>query len=299
LNDIDVNFIQKFLKLMVILEFSMINIEEFHWLTPDHLPGTEVLCGRHNTTPMSSFHERYALTRVIGGVATFHYRGRSELIFNGHIGLMEPGETYVTTSIHMPGNWDVLFLSTDVFQRAAEEMGFTREVHFRPGTAQVDDPHLFTAARKFFASLQADAPMLEQESLLALCLHQMFSYAEWAAPPSTGAHGHKAVEQAKAYLLEHYLDPVSLEELSEMAGLGRFSLLRNFAREVGMPPHAFQIHVRIERARALLEAGGSPLCVALQTGFTDQSHFTRHFQKILHVTPGQYARCSRRTVSFP
>jgi transcriptional regulator GlxA family with amidase domain len=62
-----------------------------------------------------------------------------------------------------------------------------------------------------------------------------------------------------------------------------------FHREVGLPPHAYQIQVRVARARALI-ATGVPLAeVASMTGFADQSHLTRLFKRIVGVPPGQYA----------
>jgi AraC-like DNA-binding protein len=63
-----------------------------------------------------------------------------------------------------------------------------------------------------------------------------------------------------------------------------------FTSEAGLSPHAYQVHVRVERARSLLQKGISPAIVATNLGFADQSHFTRHFKRIMHVTPAQYAR---------
>ncbi len=84
--------------------------------------------------------------------------------------------------------------------------------------------------------------------------------------------------------------PVSLDGLAAAAGLGRFALLRAFQRRFGLPPHAYQLQLKIERARTLLRSGQSAAWVAGELGFCDQSHFTRHFKRILGVTPGDYAK---------
>ncbi|ANZ21221.1 Helix-turn-helix domain [Streptomyces noursei ATCC 11455] len=47
---------------------------------------------------------------------------------------------------------------------------------------------------------------------------------------------------------------------------------------------------RVELARRLLLDGRTPTAVAAEIGFYDQSHLTRHFKRILGVTPGRYAR---------
>ena len=62
-----------------------------------------------------------------------------------------------------------------------------------------------------------------------------------------------------------------------------------------MPPHAYQTHRRVERARALLAAGETLSATAWLTGFADQSHLTRHFRRAVGVTPGAY----RAAVSPP
>jgi AraC-like DNA-binding protein len=76
-------------------------------------------------------------------------------------------------------------------------------------------------------------------------------------------------------------------------GLSPFHLNRLFCREIGMPPHAFQTQVRIARAKTLLRQGLPITGVAMQTGFADQSHLTRHFKRLLKLTPGQYREDSK------
>ena len=58
-----------------------------------------------------------------------------------------------------------------------------------------------------------------------------------------------------------------------------------FAREVGLPPHRYQTQVRIAQAKRLLICGVPLEQVALETGFSHQSHFGRHSKQIVGVTP--------------
>lgn len=84
--------------------------------------------------------------------------------------------------------------------------------------------------------------------------------------------------------------PFDLTTLSEYWGRSRFSALRTFKRRFGLPPLSYQIHLRVEQAQMALRAGRRPARVAAECGFFDQSHLTRHFKRILGVTPSQYAR---------
>jgi AraC-like DNA-binding protein len=83
---------------------------------------------------------------------------------------------------------------------------------------------------------------------------------------------------------------VDLETLANLVGLSRFQALRAFKRRYGLPPHAYQLCLRISRARHMLLAGAAPADVAAQCGFVDQSHFSRHFKRIVGVTPMQYVQ---------
>jgi AraC-like DNA-binding protein len=67
-------------------------------------------------------------------------------------------------------------------------------------------------------------------------------------------------------------------------------LVRLFRERTGLPPHALQVAHRIRAARRLLEAGQTIAAAAAATGFVDQSHLHRHFQRSLGVTPGEYQR---------
>jgi AraC-like DNA-binding protein len=96
--------------------------------------------------------------------------------------------------------------------------------------------------------------------------------------------------RAKAYLQARFNEPVSLDELATVASISRYHLVRSFTAKVGLPPHAYQLHVRLAHARAMLYAGMSPVDVAAQVGFADQSHLTRHFKRVWRTTPGDYSR---------
>ena len=74
-----------------------------------------------------------------------------------------------------------------------------------------------------------------------------------------------------------------------MLGAHPTHLVRAFRREVGIPPHRYLTGRRLDRARHLLLAGHRPSDVAVEVGFHDQAHLTRHFKRTLGVTPGAYA----------
>jgi len=130
---------------------------------------------------------------------------------------------------------------------------------------------------------------LEQEESLLSFLH-LFLSRFFARFPSTTRPGFEpvAVKKARQYIEANFSQPISLDSLGQLTELSPFHLHRVFCTQVGMPPHAYQTQLRINRAKQLLRLDLPLSAVALSTGFADQSHLTRHFHRLVGLTPGQF-----------
>ena len=82
--------------------------------------------------------------------------------------------------------------------------------------------------------------------------------------------------------------PEPVSRAAERAGMSREGFSRKFARDYGMPPHAFWLMARLNEARALLRTGEGIAEVAVKCGFSDQSHLGRWFRRAFGVTPGRF-----------
>jgi AraC-like DNA-binding protein len=156
----------------------------------------------------------------------------------------------------------------------------------------VSDPEL---ARDFLAlhrRLETPSTRLERDERLAAWLRALIERTSGARPPASSRRPHddRAVRRACDYLGDHPARNVGLDELAAAAGIGKFRLIRLVRDRTGLPPHALQVAHRIHHARRLLERGETIAHTAAATGFTDQSHLHRHFQRSLGLTPGAYRR---------
>lgn len=104
-----------------------------------------------------------------------------------------------------------------------------------------------------------------------------------------------AIKKVCDYLHAHFDTDVTLNQLSELAGLSRFYLSRVFRQEVGLSLTAYQTQLRIECAKKLLMEGMAIATVASRTGFYDQSHFGQQFKRYVGVTPGNYRMTATRS----
>lgn len=79
-----------------------------------------------------------------------------------------------------------------------------------------------------------------------------------------------------------------IDELADEASLNKFSFIRKYARLYGLTPHADIINRRIQRAILLFETSMDLTEIALECGFTDQSHFNKQFKLYSGLRPGEY-----------
>jgi AraC-like DNA-binding protein len=86
---------------------------------------------------------------------------------------------------------------------------------------------------------------------------------------------------------------LTLECLARAAGSTRYQLLRAFARQLGLTPHAYILQRRLALARRLIRGRAGLAEVAVRAGFFDQSHLTHCFALHFGVTPGRYAAAGR------
>jgi AraC-like DNA-binding protein len=155
----------------------------------------------------------------------------------------------------------------------------------------IDDKELFSEFESLHLSSQLHETLLERETRLAVFLRRFFGRhgnrspavsKVWAKEPRT-------VRVVRDYLHANVESEVSIGDLARAAGVSDTQVVRSFSAALGMPPHAYLVSLRVERAKALLRRGTPLAIAALDVGFSDQSQLTRHFKRLTGVTPGRFA----------
>jgi AraC family transcriptional regulator len=108
-----------------------------------------------------------------------------------------------------------------------------------------------------------------------------------SAPPPSPSN---AVRHAMEVLNDRVAENVSLDELASEHHYSPWHFARLFKQAIGMPPHRYQLQLRITRSLPLLteRPKRSVAEIAAELGFADESHFRRHFKRIMGTTPGTY-----------
>ncbi|MGH8081208.1 MAG: helix-turn-helix transcriptional regulator, partial [Lysobacter sp.] len=138
----------------------------------------------------------------------------------------------------------------------------------------------------FLALTATSSPMAHETALLRLLQGADVNATERAVVACATA---ASIQRARECIEDDPARPWSLAQLASEAGIGRLPLIRGFACELGLTPHAFIVQRRLAMARRLIRAGAVPAEAALQAGFYDQSHLNRCFVRQFGVTPRSYA----------
>lgn len=98
-------------------------------------------------------------------------------------------------------------------------------------------------------------------------------------------------EQVATYVARELEQTFSTADLARACNISASSFTRAFRVTHGTTPRQWVIARRVQRAQVLLRDSSMNLLeVALACGFTEQSHFTRQFRKVVGVSPGAWRR---------
>lgn len=100
---------------------------------------------------------------------------------------------------------------------------------------------------------------------------------------------HPIVDQVLAYINEHYNEPITLEEISRIFGVNKYTLTRFFKQQTARTIHDYIQLKRISMAKQKITEGISPSAVYYEVGFQEYSTFYRAFKKMEQITPAEFA----------
>ena len=93
------------------------------------------------------------------------------------------------------------------------------------------------------------------------------------------------------HVVSRYAEPLDVRRLARMVGLSVSQFDRRFKRFLQMTPQEFILRVRVHAARRMLVTTDKSVAdVALDTGFCDQSYFTKQFKRQTGMPPSHYRR---------
>jgi AraC-like DNA-binding protein len=241
----------------------------------------EYPCGRADAMPVHA-HREMQICFSLDFPGRYAYRGKLHEVPIGAVSVLD--------------SWEPHAASDPCDRRTLSHylMVYVDPIQFRsaiglPSSAPIGDPIRIDAPtihrfRALHDALRFDAPPLEQDERYGALASGLFGRAlSRAADPSA-----PALARARDYIAAHAVERIGVRDVAAQADLSPWHFVRAFRRRFGVPPHRFQLCMRIDIARRLLAAGMSASQVAHSTGFADQSHLVRSFKRLVGTTPARY-----------
>jgi AraC-like DNA-binding protein len=219
------------------------------------------------------------------------HRRRQAVMDRSTVLCAHPGEVFFTRRVLTPGAANFLAIDASILHDYLLEHPLpANKLHLRSFTKMSKSLEgtlieVFRVVRPGPSALEIQSAMVEFVNVMVADLVE--DSAVEAGSIETGV---RTAERVRECLHSDASANIDLSTLAKETGVSRFQALRTFKRRYGLPPHTYQLSLRMAFAQKALRQGQQPAQVAAQYGFFDQSHLTRHFKRLWGVTPAQYAR---------
>jgi AraC-like DNA-binding protein len=234
-------------------------------------------------------HDTYAIGVTLHGVQSFRYRGETHHSLPGQIIVLHPDELHDGGAGTEDGlRYRILYLEPSLILDClgGASLPFVRDT--------VVSDHAFCATLlSALGPLDQELDELFVTDFITQLTQSLARHAGQPAKPILKT-AWRAASLARDYLEENAERSVHSEELEAITGLDRYALSRHFRAAFSTSPHRFLLMRRLQRARRMIEASEPLAQIAIAAGFSDQSHFNRHFKKAFGVTPGRWSALIHR-----
>ncbi len=234
------------------------------------------------------FHEYYVIGFIELGQRCLSCKNREYTIDSGDIVLFNPLDNHTCEQIdNKTLDYRCINIKPEIMRNITLEItGHHYLPRFiEPVVYRSDQVELLRELHRMIMEEQEDFEKEEIFYFLMKQLIEQYAKREDQTEPETIDH---EIQSVCEHVENHYMEKITLDELARLSNRNKYSLLRTFTKIKGITPYRYLETVRVNQAKKLLEQGMEPIKAAMQTGFTDQSHFTNFFKDYIGLTPGQY-----------
>lgn len=236
------------------------------------------------------FHEYYVIGFIEEGQRHLVCKGEEYIINPGDLLLFNPYDTHSCEQIDGETlDYRCINVTPEIMKKMLSEINGNAYLPIF-NQSVVRNSELVAHLKELHISISEDVSELKKEELFLYLLEELIQgYSDLEILPVAPESVHE-IKTACHYLEENYATTITLNDLSTLTGWSKYHLLRTFTKKMGISPNSYLETIRINQAKKLLEQGVKPIEVTFLTGFSDQSHLTKFFKRLVGLTPKQYMR---------
>ncbi|MEA1915454.1 MAG: AraC family transcriptional regulator [Campylobacterota bacterium] len=259
----------------------------------DRLPFVEARfslnCGQHFN---EHSHQTLSVGAVEQGVVSYLHAKNEYVLKPNELSVINPNIVHACNPKQSQSRtYHMIYVDVE-WCKGIQQSLFDHVDKFIPvSTVQVMDKDLFEKYLKLnYLLLDEKAFDLEKEESLQMFFSELFLlYCDNSVKLEKSISCNtQRISKAKEYIKNNCRLNLTVKKISSEVGLSEFYFIKIFKQNVHLTPHAFLLNEKINLAKELLRAKNSILDVALEVGFSDQSHLNRVFKKHVAATPYEY-----------
>lgn len=229
------------------------------------------------------------------GVTEFK-RGKCIPLVAGSVNILRPGEWHR----HRPDSetgWTEAYigLGGEIVKRVVQEL------FPKPEPIILDlssDAHFDGRMMSLVDKILADG-VEKPHSLAMKALSLLASLAESTTSEKETYTHYTTIRRASLYIAHHLDETLDLDALAKRFSMGYSFFRRRFRAYTGFSPLAYQLSLRLRRARRLLKSTDAPISEIAETlGFQSQAYFARFFRKETGTSPTSYRATAKSDRNF-
>lgn len=236
-------------------------------------------------------HEEFSFGVTLSGRQDFFARGEHHKSHPNNVIIFNPDDAHDGHSGgDNPLHYKMLYVHPNQLTPMLESAGITKADNFRVHQCVQVNPalqhHILYLAHLIednnTSTMHYDSALFDFAQCLAV--QEGLQVQESCLPKDP------VFERVRDYLHSNLTNEVSLDDLSQVAHMSKYHLLRCFKAYFGMTPHKYWQSHRLNKARKAIELGMPIADVVYTFGFNDLSYFNRCFKPVFGMTPYQFRR---------
>ncbi len=236
------------------------------------------------------FHEYYVIGFIEEGQRYMVCKGKEYIINPGDLILFNPYDTHSCEQIDGKTlDYRCINVKPGVMKKAVLEINGNENLPcFKQSVLYHSE--IVSNLRELHLKISQDESEFKKEELFLYLLEELIqTHSDLTILPPVSETSYE-IKTVCNYLEENYTKTITLNDLSVLTGWSKYHLLRSFTKQKGISPYSYLETIRVNHAKKLLEKGIKPIEVTFLTGFSDQSHLTKFFKRLVGLTPKQYMR---------